>query len=268
MSDWKTEGLSRTEWGFRAALSLMAEHRVAIALLILGQLIWAFWGADYLGVLPTKTSLVIHPALPQFQPFSVFEVLCTAFIAVWLSALFLRSVRVYPTRRAFVYAAFASIAMSSGFYVYSLLSKIVAPLLIDPLAVFLAYLAVFVVGILALNRLFCIISQTLIDGTPSLSRSLQGVSGRLARVWLTLIVGTFLMIGIVWLFELWAGAAFLSTSDHEVWVSYAKDIVLHLLMLGNELLWKALSVVWFLSPIHRPPEESTTWVVPEGSLQS
>ena len=276
MSDWKTEGLSGAEWGFRAALSLMAEHRVAIAFLILGQLIWALLGADFFGILPTKMSFVIHPVLPQFQPFAVFEALCTALFAVWLIGLFLRSLWVYPTYRAFVYAAFVSIAMSVGFGVCSWLSKIVAGIFVQfligmwvpAIAIFVnILLAAIVIGILVINRLFCIICQTLVDGAPSLVRSLQGVSGRLTRVGLTPILGTFLMIAIVWLFELFAGATFFSAGDHGVWESHAKSIVIFLLVLANNILFAALSVVWFLSPIHRPPEEATTWVVPEVSLQ-
>ncbi len=245
----------------------MAEHRVAISFLILGQIGWALLGAEYLGVLPTKTSFVVYPALPGFQPFSVFEGLCTALLEFWLVGLFLKSMSLTPTRRAYVVSCLVSVALALLTAVLAFGAKFAAPLGEDPFAAVAIFLAAIFIGFWVINRLMCFICQILVDGTPSLSRSLQGVAGRLAHVWLTLILVIITMFCIVWLFELVADTLSLSSGDLSVWVSHGLDALVLGLVLGFGVLMAALSVVWFLSPIQRPPEESTTWVVPEGSLQ-
>jgi hypothetical protein len=267
MSNWKAEGLSGAEWGFRAAFSLMAEHRTAIAILVLAEVTWALLGADFLSVLPTETAFVLNPALPAVQPILVFEGLCGAFFEVLLVSLFLNSMSVTPTKRAFVYAALISISVDSGFDVYNWLRSQVEPMLATPAISTLAFLASIVFIVLSLTYLLCIVCQTLVDGKPSLSRSFQGVSGRLMRVWVAIIFLSLLPRILSGNVAFLVPSSSLPAEDIPVWMSHVENMAIFLWGLAYSILFAALSVVWFLSPIQRPPEESTTWVVPEGSLQ-
>jgi hypothetical protein len=246
----------------------MAEHRVAIALLILGQLIYALLGADFFGVLPSKASFSLHSALPVFQPYFGFEMAGGVLVEIWLVGLFLKSLSVKPTRQAYINAFSVCAALTVGLLVLFLSLKSLMPLVESPIASFGVTLAGIAIAIWLSNRLFCIVCQTLVDETPNLSRSLQGVSGRLARVWLVHILGTILMLSILALLDQFVRAPSFSTSQFGDLLPQFREIVALLLGYGSNIFIAALSVVWFLSPIHRPPEESTTWVVPEGSLQS
>jgi hypothetical protein len=206
-------------------------------------------------------------ALPAFQPFFGFEMVCGALFEIWLIGLFLKSVSVSPTNRAYLFAFLVSVAlMLVSFAILFVLGE-QKPFSAHPFAAITATLAGLAIYIWVIKYLFCLICQTLVDETPNLLRSLQGVSGRLGRVWLVHILGTIFILSILAFLDLFVRAPPFSTGQFGDFLLQVRDIVALLLGYVSNIFIAALTVVWFLSPIQRPPEESTTWVVPEGSLQ-
>ena len=260
MSSFKVERLHDWEWGLRAALRLIWSHRlvlVALALMFVG---FHFASAQLEGVMAIQVPVQLpHNGTIDLQ--DILRTLIAAALSVTILTMFLKSVGVDTSWRTRALAGFGIMAFDFCAYLAFSLLIFSKDAVEHPALDVMILLTAFSAGIAFVNYVFCLGVQILVEGKVNLSRAYQGVAHREWRLWLSIAFVMVIMLTITWLAN---GMETISESYaplKSIW-PYLEGVMDSVLSVVLTAAAAALSMIWFLHPRVRSPEESTTWEVP------